>query len=176
MEKDRISKLREQLSQKNREQLSLKEKINASDYLSIIGVALLMALNAKVKYVISDLDDLSDAIIDDMFIVPIIPILITPLISAFDKSKVKYRYSTILVATTFLIVMFSGRALACHGSPPCPPACRMSSEGMANGFYRARQSSKKRWKYTIAPRLQEFCNSIHSEMYFIFLPMSMVVE
>ena len=107
MEKDRISKLREQLSQKNREQLSLKEKINASDYLSIIGVALLMALNAKVKYVISDLDNLSDAIIDDIFFVPIIPILITSMISALGKSKVKYRYSTILVATTFLLVMFS---------------------------------------------------------------------
>lgn len=107
MEKDRIRKLREQLSQKNREQLSQKEKINASDYISIIGVALLMALNAKVKYVISDLDDLSDAIIDDIFFVPIIPILITSMISVLGKSKVKYRYSTILVATTFLLVMFS---------------------------------------------------------------------
>ena len=66
-----------------------------------------MALNAKVKYVISDLDDLSDAIIDDIFFVPIIPILITSMISALGKSKVKYRYSTILVATTFLYVMFS---------------------------------------------------------------------
>jgi len=107
MEKDRINKLREQLSQKKGDQLSQKEKINASDYISIIGVALLMALNAKVKYVISDLDNLSDAIIDDIFFVPIIPILITSMISALGKSKVKYRYSTILVATTFLLVMFS---------------------------------------------------------------------
>lgn len=99
MEKDRISKLREQLSH--------KEKINASDYQSMIGVALLMILNAKVKYVISDLDDLMDAIIDDIFLVPIIPILITSMISALGKSRVKYRYSTILVVTTFLVVMFS---------------------------------------------------------------------
>ena len=69
MEKDRINKLREQFSQKKGDQLSQKEKINASDYISIIGVALLMALNAKVKYVISDLDDLSDAIIMEIFFV-----------------------------------------------------------------------------------------------------------